>query len=368
MLDTRSTIPAVGILDRLRAANQLARYQAAQPSRALATPFAGENHLAPAVVLDDVFRAKVQPVTRAEAMTLPALSNGRNLICSVLSRQPLVAYGRGGRLPDQPGWLVRSKYFPPRLRMLWTIDDVIFYGWSLWVLDRGAADQSGRRPILDAYRVDPQKWRVDQGRIVVVQPGGDDWTVPEGQYLLIPGPSEGILTRGADTIRAAKDIERMWMSRVKNPTPIVELRFTDADMEPTPDEMRKVRAQYIEARQDPDGTVMVTQPGLEVVAHGDKGLELFTEGRNASALDQARLLNISASMVDASQLNGASVDYENNGIGRSEFYDVTLRGWALPIEEALSQDDALPAGQYVQFDLSALTTNPDPGTGPVLED
>lgn len=357
----------MGIFSWWRVAEQAEKFAALQPSRSLATPFAGEGTLSPAVVLDDVFRAKVQPVTRAEAMSVPTIARARNLVCGVLGRQPFPAYRAGERLLEQPSWLTRSRYFPPALRMLWTIDDCIFHGWSLWVLDRGAADTSNRRPILDAYRVDPSKWKIDRGRVIVTDRHGTDFEVPDGDYLLIPGPAEGLLTIGADTIRAAKDLERMWMSRVKNPTPIVELRYTDAENAPTEDEMRDARTTYINARQDPDGVVMVTVPGLEVVTHGDKGLELFVQGRNAVSLDVARFFNMPASMLDASQVNGSSIDYENNAIGRSAFYDLTLRTWALPIEQALSQDDVLPAGQYVQADLSALTTT-DTGTGPALED
>lgn len=360
----------MGLLQRLRNADQIARYGAAQSPRPLVSPWADSSHLAPALVIDDVFKGKVEPVTRAEAMSVPAIARARHLVCDVLARQPFKAHNTAGVMAEQPGWLYRSKYFPPRLRMLWTLDDCIFYGWSLWVLDRGAPDSSGRRAVLDAYRVAPASWRIQDGRVVIAKGGADgrDWVVPEGEYLLILGPSEGLLTLGADTIRGAKSLERMWMSRVRNPQPIVELRYEGEYDEPTEDEMRQTRRTYIEAREDPDGVVMVTKPGLTVVPHGDKGLELFTEGRNAVALDVARFFNMPASMIDASQVNGSSVDYENNALGRSSYYDLTLRTWVLPIEEALSQDDVLPAGQYVQADLSALTTTPDPGTGPALED
>ena len=347
-----------------QAADQIA---AAAP-RTLATPFVATSTLSPAVVLDDLFGGSLKPVTRAEAMAVPTWARARNAVCTTLARQPVVAYGSDGQpLADQPGFLTRSKYFPPRLRMLWTIDDCAHYGWSLWVLDRGAADQSGRRPVLDAMRVDPRSWRVDQGKILVGS-RGQEREVPDGDYLLIPGPSEGLLTIAADTIRGAKNLERRWQERVDNPIPITEIRYTgDADLQPTADERKDIRQSYLDAAATPGGVVMVTPAGFEVHAHGDQAPELFIQGRNAVGLDVARYWQMRASLIDASQVNGSSVDYENNGIGRSEFYDLTLRAWALPIEEALSQDDVLPRGTYVQFDLSALTT-PDAGTGPALED
>lgn len=356
----------MGIFSRLRTADQLERYATAQPARALATPFAGEPTLAPAVVLDSIFEGRTIPVTRAEAMSVPAISRARRLVCNILGRQPLVAYRAGEPLSEQPRFLYASRYFPARLRMIWTLDDLMFYGWSLWVLDRGAEDPSGRAPILDALRIDPARWQVRDGKIVVSGPKAQQIELQDGQYLLFPGAQEGLLTTAAGTIRGYRELERHWQERVKNPVPVTEIRYVGDD-DLTPDEMRDIRKTYIDAANDTGGTVMVTPRGYEIHTHGSEVLDLFVQGRNAAALDAARFAAMPASMLDASQVNGSSIDYENNEAGRSSYRDLTLRDWALPIEEALSQDDVLPAGQYVQFDLSALTTT-DTGTGPALED
>lgn len=358
----------MGIFTRWRTLAQAERYSVAQPTPALASPFVGETHLTPAVVLDDVFKGKVQPVTRAEAMSVPAHARARNIVCGMIARQPIKVYGADGVQLATPTWLTRSAYFPPRLRMLWTLDDCAHYGWSLWTLDRGAPDaRSGRADILDAMRVAPANWNFENGRIVVHDGRGTRRVLEADEYLLIPGPADGMLTAAADTLRGAKDLERQWQARVKHPVPITEIRYTGDDpLEP--DEMRDIRRQFITARDDEDGTVMVTPSGFEVHTHGDSVLELFVQGRNAVALDVARFWNMPASQLDASNVNGSSVNYENLAIGRTGLADITLRTWALPIEEALSQDDVLPRGQYAQFDLSALTTGPDTGTGPVLED
>ena len=149
--------------------------------------------------------------------------------------------------------------------------------------------------------------------------------------------------------------------------PVVELRYT-GDEDLTLAEMGNIRDTYVTARNDDNGVVMVTPRGFEVHAHGDQALELFIEGRNASALDAARYLNLPATAADATAVNASGVTYTNALVGRTELNDHTLRGWAFPIEERLSMDDCVPRGQSVAFDLSALTTTPDTGTGPRLED
>jgi hypothetical protein len=300
-------------------------------------------------------------------MSIPAVARGRNLIAPVMARQPLVAYRAGVPVDPQPTWLTASRYFPPRLRVLWTLDDLIFSGMALWIVDRGLPDTSRRRQILDAMRVPPGNWTTTDGQIVVTGPDGESRTLEEDEYILFPGPSEGLLTMAARSIRGARRLEERWLERIENPIPVVEIRYTgDEDLEVT--EMTDIRERYLAARLDPSGVVMVTPRGFEVHPHGDNATDLFIAGRNAVALDVARFLSLPSTMIDASQVNGSSVDYENNAIGRSAYYDLTLRTWALPFEEALSQDSVVAHGQYVAFDFSTLTTNPDTGVTPVLED
>jgi len=349
-----------------------------------ATPFGPDGALAPAFpVDDDVFAQLVEPITREVAMSVPAHARARALVCVPLARQPIIAKRWTGQLDaagnrigeaiaEQPRWLYHSDIWPVRLRTLWTLDDLAHYGWSLWALERGDVAE-GRAPILDAWRVPWNDWKFDKTghKITARMPDGDgvyrDRELRDGEYLLFPGIVEGMLTSAADTLRDAKRLERRASERTANPLPHVEIRYTgEEDLEPA--EMKDIRDKYIAARNDENGTVMVTPRGFEIHATGGETVELFVTGRNAKALDIARFWNIAASMLDASAVNGSSVNYENMQINRTGYADVTLRSWALPIEEVLSQDDVLPGGTYAEFDLSALTVGPDTGTGPTLED
>ena len=327
-------------------------------SRGVVSPWAGPGQLAK-VVIDDIFGLDQTTVTRTMAMSVPAVAKARHLICTTLSRQPLRAYKNGEPLREQPSWLTRTDTGePPRLRMLWTLDDLFFSGWSLWAVNRGAEGQ-----ILDARRVPLHLWGFDAEWQVIVGDRHPD----ADEVVLIPGIGEGLLVEANRTIRGAIDLENQWAARVKNPVPVVELRYT-GDEDLTSAEMRQIRDTYVEARSDDNGVVMVTPRGFEVHAHGDQALELFVNGRNAASLDVARYANLPATAADASTVNASSVNYQNNDVKRNELHDYTFRGWAMPVEERLSMDDCVPRGQTVAFDLSALTQMPDPGTGPRLED
>jgi hypothetical protein len=366
----------VGLLSWLRGDAHALRYGLSDPAygSSIASPWHGDSHLTSITALDDIFNGSVVAVTRAEAMSVPTWSEARTLVCDVISRNPLVARdATGAPLATQPRWLSTSKYFPVRQRMVWTIDDVAHYGMSLWLVDRGAPDQSGRKDILDAARVDWDSWSFEQiGGGWLIKIVNVDGTVryiedQSDEYILFTGSNSALLTRAASTIRGAKDLETQWTARVRNPLPLVEIRYT-GDEDLTDEEQRDIRSKYLSARQDPDGVVMVTPRGFEVHAQGADDVNMFVEGRNAVGLDIARFWAIKASMLDASQVNGSSVDYENLSAGRTAYLDLTLRTWAMPIEERLSQDDVTARGTYIQFDLSGLSVGPDTGSGPILSD
>lgn len=315
--------------------------------------------LSPNIVIADVLGVNDVPPSRTEAMSVPAIAKARHLITSTLARQPLRAYRGEAELATQPAWLYRTNSdTPPQMRMAYTLDDLFFYGWCLWAVQRGADGQ-----ITDAVRVSPDRWTFDlEGRVEV-----DGKPVDSDQVILIPGPFEGILAAGPSMVRAARNLEQTWAARVRNPIPVVELRITDDNMEPTIEEMERLRDQYVAARKNPDGAVMVTPAGVELNVHGDAVTDLFVQGRNAIALDVARMTGIPATMLDASQVQ-SSLTYKTTETGRNDFIDALTNMWAMPIEAQLSMDNVVPRGQRIAFDMSNLLAVPQATTGPDTED
>ena len=104
------------------------------------------------IVLDDVFAAAgaYAPMTRQQAMRVPAVARARHLIAGTIAALPLRAlrgdtltepqpywcYGTDGQLGDidtsdaiRWGLSVQSPWW----RLLWTVDDHLFHGESLWL-------------------------------------------------------------------------------------------------------------------------------------------------------------------------------------------------------------------------------------------
>lgn len=296
------------------------------------------------------------PVNREMAMSIPAVAGGRNLICN-LARNPLRAY-RGADEVSTPAWAYRTNgQTAPYHRMAWTLDDLVFSGWSLWAVERGTENQ-----ITDAVRVPREWWNFDPDSFEIFVQGA---TVTPESVVLIPGPHEGLLEMAESSIRGAINMEQSWARRVRSPVPSIELKQTENE-ELNDDEIKDLVQDYANM-MEAGGGVGFTPYGIDLNTHGETTTDLYVQGRNAIAIDFGRFLSVPAVMLDAA-LAAASLQYSTSQDGRNQFVDQTARFWLEPIAARLSLDDVCPRGQRVAFDLSDMTAIPQTGTGPAQED
>lgn len=344
----------MGIRSAFRLASEVAQRHSHGPG--IASPWsAGQLSK---IVLADIYGedAPAIPLSRAEAMKVPAVVKARSVIVGTLARQPLAKFRGETKITADP-WMYRtSTRQAPRTRMLWTLDDLIFHGVSLWAVERGASGQ-----ITDAVRVPPEWWEVDDDLRVLV----NGVEVSNDEVVLIEGPQDGLLDIAADTIRGARSMDRTWTSRVESPVPLTELHGTDPNDQLTDDEAEALVQAWDKARRQ--GGTAYTPPGIEARMHGDIVADLFTSGRNMLRLDIANFLGLPASLLEGSTAT-ASLTYSTKQDSRNELVDLSLAYWANPIEARLSQDDVVPRGQRVAFDLEYLTTPTQPAQGPAHED
>lgn len=336
-LDLHALNGRMAIFDKLKNALTLPGYYAG----AVASPFSVGSHLEKVYTHwehgwpEDI-------VTRDSAMTVPALARARTLICSTIARLPLVSVDENGEEDGRtPAWLTTGAgHVPPFHRMLWTVDDLFFYGWSLWALDR---DRSGE--VAAAYRVPFDKWTMDADGIISVE----GRPVPEDAVCLIPGISEGILTTAASTLSQALRLLAAADRAALNPSAQVELHQTnDAPM--TNEQIDALISRWSAARRGENGGVAFTTAGIEVKEHGASSEHLLIDGRNAAAVDIARHAGIPATMLDAT-LSGSSLSYQNTAARMAELVTFGLSPLMAAIADRLSSDDMTPPGLTLRFYL-----------------
>lgn len=334
----------------------------------LASPWAEPNSLdsLPPLIVSDMWpESESAPVTRAEAMSVPAVARCRNLICGTVARLPLYAE-RGGEKISPPIWLDRSDgEMSPYLRMLLTVDDLLFYGASLWRVKRGADTA-----VIDARRVPFDRWNIEHDGAISI----DARPVASDEVVFMPGSHEGILRTGAAAIRHARTLLDAVAKAAQTPAPQIELHQTNDA--PLPRERaEEIRQTWIDARRGKNGGVAFTTSGIEVINHGAPIPEVLNEGRNAAAIDIARICGVPAPMIDAS-ISGSSLSYTNTGSRMAELITFGLSPTMAAIAARLGMDDVSPRGTRIVFDTTetlAPVTNfavpddqPTPNNGDVF--
>lgn len=348
-------VESVGLFERIKAASR-ALVATGPAAVGLVTPY--ESSQLARIAWAEHFQGATDAVNRNSAMQIPAMTKGRNVLAAMIASLPLVELN-GETTVDQP-WLYRtSGDASPWHRMAWTIDDLMFNGWSLWAVQRNP----WTKQIIDAARVPFELWEADHwtGEIRV---NGE--LVNPAEVILIPGTFEGIIEAGADTIRGARAVQRAWVGRAQNPIPLIELhQVTDDELED--DEIDELVETWAAARTSPTGAVGFTDNRVEVKTHGEISTSLFEEGRNAVVLDIARLTGLPAALLDGS-MSTASLTYSTQEGHRNEFIDYALPIWIRPIEARLSMDDVCQPGRRIRFDLTDLTTTTTPAYAKPVED
>lgn len=326
-----------------------------------ASPWAGTNTLGSISL--DVFTEDYAPLTRAQAMRVPAVAKARAIICGTLAHQPLRVYQGEEAVADLPQWVQGTDTDMPLWhRMAWTLDDLFFFGWSLWVKQYDGSE------IVAAMRVPFDLWQFDVNGNIEVCINNEWISAPAGETILFAGPQEGILDLAADTIRGARAVEQTVRARALTPFAEIEIKQKAGGAELKPEEIDELLDDYLSSRRNIDqGVLGFTPDGYDVLYHGEAKADVLIEARNAYRLDIAAFANLPGQIIDAS-LSTASLTYSTQDGARNELIDYSLNFWADPIASRLSQDDVVPPGQRVRFDITEFVALVNTPNSPVTED
>ncbi|WP_156907668.1 phage portal protein, partial [Corynebacterium freiburgense] len=179
--------------------------------------------------------------------------------------------------------------------------------------------------------------------------------VAAATHILIPGIHEGILALGKTTIPEALALARGVRRAVETPAHTTELHQT-SDKPLTPEKVAELKQSWIRARKGRDGGVAFTSAGIEVKEHGSIKEHLLVEGRNAVAVDLARLCSIPAAMIDAT-LSGTSLSYSNTQARMAELITFGIAPMISAVTARLGMDDIVPRGVSLRVDTSEATAD-----------
>ena len=326
------------------------------------------NHLEQ-IAWADVLGAEFPILTRAQAMQVPAVARARHLICSAIAKLPLRVLVGDVEVPDQPGWCQATdgqlgdtrggvgQGQSPWWRMLWTVDDHLFYGHALWMSTAEDAEGRPRRMV----RVPVDEWTIRDDDGVIVDADGRPFTRP---VFYMPGPHEGILTFARRTIDAAARLEAAAADIAERPFRLELHQTTDVTLDPA--ERRAIVSEARSALKANDG-ILFTNAALETKDHKLDSGQLLIEGRNAAAVDVARHVSMPATLLDATT-PGSSLTYVTVDAQNRHWITYGLSLYLDPITARLGMDDVVPRGQRVAFDTAELLEPVASPTGPATTD
>jgi hypothetical protein len=336
------------------------------PDAEIASPWTAPDWLQ-TVVWGDVFgQTPDSPLTRAQAMGVPAIARARGVMTSTLGRLPLVVVDSEGADAkpidgtDLGKFLAQPDPGQPRyIQVLWTVDDLIFHGVSWWLVTaRYAAPSAFQRGYPRAAR------RILPGNVVFGD-GGEvkvyGKPVDPADLVRIDGPHEGILNYAAGAVRTAARLEASAAKFADNPVPAVELHQTD-DYVMSKTEKTDLINGWIAARKGANGGVAFTTKNIEAKMHGTPAEHLLTSGRNAAAVDAARVVGTPADTVDAS-VEHASMTYNTAESRLRVLLDFGLVAYGAAITARLSMPDVSPRGQFAAFAYDQITAVTDASVG-----
>ena len=306
--------------------------------------------------------------TREIALRVPGIKRAHGIHVTMFAEIAFYEMDAEKRTDPQPRWLYTSRTaLGPWHRMFGLGSDFFFYGWGCLSF---TADMS------DCMHVPYGMWKVqDDGAVWI-----DDRHIPaeyRARPIVIPvGFGEnGLLVDAADTISAARAIERAYQDRLNNPVPLTILGIPMEVWERwSPEERQEYRDQWVKNRKSANGATAMKPAEWPIDMPGQVAADLYESGRNAVRLDIANHTSTPASMLEGSQQGGSGatrINYEGVGGGttRSDLWDYGLaKRWMNAVQARLSLDDVSPVGLSIRGDIAHLTAVPTPAMTPTSED
>lgn len=299
-------------------------------------------------------------VSRAQAVSIPAVSRGREIIvgtCSTLPlmavRQPVAGDGQNvgavGIQRVRRSLLEQPERATSRQHTIgWTVDDLVFHGIAWWRTTE--RDATGFPTFVE--RLDLSRVRVDyaERRVLV-----DGVPVPDRDLIRFDGPHEGLLRRaaamgGADPLRLALRLEQAAgrFADMDVPTGLLYDKRAAGPGDLNTTEVDDLLSRWSRSRRARSTGWLGRTLGYQPVAFNAEQLQLV-QSRGHEATEVARLLNLEAEELSAT--GGGGLTYSNTEALRRGRVD-RLAPYLEAVAGRLSLGDVTPRGQAVRFDTA----------------
>jgi hypothetical protein len=297
----------------------------------------------------------VEGTARNRAMSVPTISRARDLMASVIGCMNLKMYTEmwnGSEMEKMPlaprTWLRRiDPTLPNNFIMSWTFDDLFFFGRAFWYITSRTAD---------GY---PASYtRLPAAMVQTLDQAGPVWFAPSKDIVFNGGgldpndvvqflsPIQGIIYMSETAVATALKLEGARYRNSSSAIPAGILSQTGG--EPlSAQELADLAAAFNAARET-NQTAALNEfvKYTETATSPDK--MLLIDSAEFQAMEMARLCNIPPYLAGVSV---GSYSYQSSAEARMDLWTFGVRAYADCIAGTLSQNNILPNGTYVEFDV-----------------
>jgi hypothetical protein len=297
---------------------------------------------------------------RNKAMSVPTVSRARDLMASVIGCMGLKMYNEiwnGDEMEKMPlaprTWLRKiDPTLPNNFILSWTFDDLFFFGRAFWYITSRTADGF------------PASFtRLPAAMVQTLDQSGPVWFAPSKQIMFQGGeldpndvvqflsPIQGIVYQSTQAVATALKLEGARYRNSSSAIPAGVLRQTGG--EPlSGQELADLASAFNHARETNQTAALnefVTY--TETLTSPDK--MLLIDSAEFQAMEMARLCNIPPYLAGISV---GSYSYQSSAESRMDLWTFGVRAYADCIAGTLSQNNVLPNGTYVEFDVEDYLT------------
>jgi phage portal protein BeeE len=294
---------------------------------------------------------------RNAAISVPTINRARDLMASVIGSMPLRMYKEVWNETERK---MQKEYLAPRswirrpdptvpfqFLMSFTLDDLMMFGRAFWYISSRYADG-----------LPATMQRLPAGSITTTDQSGPVWFAPSSQVYFQGGeidpanliqflsPAQGLIYSAPNAIDTALKLEAARNRNASSSIPAGILRQTENSEPLDAQSLSDLAAQFNAARAS-NQTAALNQylTYTETTATPDK--MLLIEASQYQSLEMSRLANVPPYLVGVAT---GAYSYQSSQQARADLYLFGVKLYADAIAGALSMDNVLPRGTYVEFD------------------
>jgi phage portal protein BeeE len=294
---------------------------------------------------------------RNAAISVPTINRARDLMASVIGSMPLRMYKEVWNETERKmekeylaprSWIRRpDPTVPFQFLMSFTLDDLMMFGRAFWYISSRYADG-----------LPATMQRLPAGSITTTDQSGPVWFAPSSQVYFQGGeidpanliqflsPAQGLIYSAPNAIDTALKLEAARNRNASSSIPAGILRQTENSEPLDAQSLSDLAAQFNAARAS-NQTAALNQYLTYTETNATPDKMLLIEASQYQSLEMSRLANVPPYLVGVAT---GAYSYQSSQQARADLYLFGVKLYADAIAGALSMDNVLPRGTYVEFD------------------